>query len=245
MNLQFIGCGDAFGSGGRFNTCFHVRGMHTNFLIDCGASSLISLKKYGVDLNQIQAIFITHFHADHFGGIPFFILESQFFSKRETSLVIAGPKGLNEWYERVMETSFPGSSKTKNKFSLELVELEVNQPAMVAGVEVIPFQAHHGPANGPFFSIRLTAEGKTITYTGDTEWTEDLIQAAKDADLFIAEAYFFDKKITYHLNLATIQENLSRMQPKRLILTHMSQDMLSRIGQLSYETAADGMIVSV
>jgi ribonuclease BN (tRNA processing enzyme) len=81
LRLQFIGCGDAFGSDGRFNTCFHVTGGRSNFLIDCGASSLIALKKYEIDLNAIQTIFITHFHADHFGGLPFFMLNAQFFSK--------------------------------------------------------------------------------------------------------------------------------------------------------------------
>ncbi len=84
MRLQFIGSGDAFGSGGRLNTCFHVTGQQVNFLIDCGASSLIGLKKEDIRLNEIQAIFVTHFHADHFGGIPFFMLDAQF-----------SPKGIN------------------------------------------------------------------------------------------------------------------------------------------------------
>ena len=56
MQLQFIGCGDAFGSGGRFNTCFHVTGERANFLIDCGASSLPSLKRHGVARNDIDLV---------------------------------------------------------------------------------------------------------------------------------------------------------------------------------------------
>jgi len=74
MQVQFIGSGDAFGSGGRFNTCFHVTGKKMNFLIDCGASSLIALKANNIDLNSIDTILFSHFHADHFGGIPFFML---------------------------------------------------------------------------------------------------------------------------------------------------------------------------
>jgi len=90
LRLQFVGCGDAFGSGGRFNTCFHLTGAGTNLLIDCGASSLIAMKTLGVDRNAIDAILITHFHADHFGGLPFFMLDAQFTSRRSRPLSVIG-----------------------------------------------------------------------------------------------------------------------------------------------------------
>ena len=66
MQLRFVGCGDAFGSGGRNNTCFHVSGESVNFLIDCGASSLPALKRQNVARDEIELILITHFHGDHF-----------------------------------------------------------------------------------------------------------------------------------------------------------------------------------
>ncbi len=74
MQLRFVGCGDAFGSGGRANTCFHVTGNAVNFLIDCGASSLPALKSCGIVRNDIELILITHFHGDHFAGLPIFLL---------------------------------------------------------------------------------------------------------------------------------------------------------------------------
>ena len=245
MRLQFIGSGDAFGSGGRLNTCFHVTGRSCDFLIDCGASSVIGLKRLGIDVNAIQTLFITHFHADHFGGVPFFMLESQFFSKRTEPLFIVGPKGLPDWYERAMETSFPGSSKTKPKFELALIEMEPGKTRMIAGVEASAFQAEHGHpgGGGPFFALRLTAEGKSVAYTGDSEWTEGLAEAGRHADLFVAEAYFFDKKVKFHLDLDTLERHLPEIAPKRLVLTHMSDDMLKRIGTLPYETAQDGLVV--
>ena len=99
MQLRFVGCGDAFGSGGRLNTCFHVSGREANFLIDCGASALPALKRLEIDRNEIDLILITHFHGDHFAGLPFVLLDAQF-SRRTRPLTIAGPQGI--------ETRLPG-----------------------------------------------------------------------------------------------------------------------------------------
>lgn len=245
MHLQFIGSGDAFGSGGRFNTCFHVVGERANFLIDCGASSLIALKTQKISANDIQAIFVTHFHADHFGGIPFLMLDAQFFSKRNRPLTIAGPQGLAEYYERVMETAFPGSSKTKPRFDLSLLELKAREQTTVAGITAEPFQAHHGNPGGPFFAYRFEVEGRSIAYTGDTEWTDELIDAGAGVDLLVAEAYFYEKKVRLHLDVASLLDRLPEMRPKRLVLTHMSEDMLSRLDAIPYETANDGKLIEL
>lgn len=245
MRIQFVGCGDAFGSGGRFNTCFHLTGRKTNLLIDCGASSLIALKRLGIDRNAITTIVITHFHADHFGGVPFFMLDAQFFSKRRDPLTIVGPIGLEAWYERVMETAFPGSSQAAQKFDLRLLEIAAGTALEVDGVLVRAFQASHGPPGGPYLSIRIEAESKSIAYTGDTEWTPELILAAHHADVFIAEAYFRDKAVATHLSLHQIEEHYAELAPKRLVLTHMSDDMLGHPDRALFETAEDGMVIEL
>ncbi len=130
MQVRFVGCGDAFGSGGRFNTCFHVTGGHVNFLIDCGASSLPALKRCGIARNDIDLILITHFHGDHFAGLPFFLLDAQF-SRRCRPLVIAGPEGIEARLTQVMEALFEHSSRTKQKFELSVVALEPGADAQL------------------------------------------------------------------------------------------------------------------
>lgn len=245
LKLQFIGCGDAFGSGGRFNTCFHLTGERTNLLIDCGASSLIAMKQLGIDRNAIEAIVVTHFHADHFGGIPFFMLDAQFFSKRATPLTIVGPPGLPHWYERVMETGFPGSSQTPPKFDLELREIAAGNTIDLGETRISAFQALHGPPGGPYHAVRIEVEGRSVAYTGDSEWTPELIDAANGTDLFIAEAYFREKRIQTHLSLSSIEEHLGELATRKLVLTHMSDDMLRQLDAIDYEVAEDGKVIAI
>jgi ribonuclease BN (tRNA processing enzyme) len=245
MRVHFIGCGDAFGSGGRFNTCFHVTADGVNFLIDCGATSLVALKRANVDRNAIDLILVTHFHADHFGGVPFFILDAQFFAKRGRPLTIAGPAGLKEWYVRAMEVAFPGSSKAKQKFELSLVELTPGEIWRGQGIEVTPALVRHGQPEGPFHAYRLAVEGKVIAYTGDTEWTESLIEIGRDADIFIAEAYFYEKEVPLHLSYKTLVNKLSSIRPKRLVLTHMNEDMLAHASEATHEKAEDGLVIEL
>ena len=244
MQLRFVGCGDALGSGGRFNTCFHVTGERVNFLIDCGASSLLALKRHGIVRDAIDTILITHFHGDHFAGLPFLLLDAQF-TRRTRPLTIAGPEGLEARLRQAMEALYENSSQTQQKFSLNLVTLRPEQPQQLGGLRVTPFPVVHGESGGPFLAYRVEAEGRTITYSADTEWTETLVPAARDADLFICEAYYYDRIVKNHLSLVTLEQHLPRIQPKRLILTHMSDDMLARAGSLSYETASDGMTVDL
>ena len=242
MQLRFIGCGDAFGSGGRYNTCFHLTGERCNFLIDCGASSLPALKRQGVVCDDIDLILITHFHGDHFGGLPFLLLDAQF-THRTRPLVIAGPEGIETRLAQVMEALFENSSRVRQRFDLSVVALKPEARHSFGAVNVTPFSVVHGESGGPFLGYRIEAEGRIIAYTADTEWTEVLIQLGHDADLLIAEAYYYDKMVKNHLSLKTLEAHLAEIKPKRLVLTHMSDDMLGRLDTLGYATARDGMLV--
>jgi len=244
LRVRFLGSGDAFGSGGRFNTCIHVEGEEGAFLIDCGASSLIAMRRFGVEPNAIRTVFVSHLHGDHFGGLPFLILDAQLASRREGPLTIAGPPGLEERLGRAMEVFFPGSSRVERRFALELVELAPGARATVNGVAVTAFEVRH-PSGAPPLALRLEAEGKVVSYSGDTEWTSTLLAAADGADLFIAEAYFFEKPIKFHLSYRTLLEHVGELRAKRTILTHMSADMLGRLAEARHEAATDGLVIEL
>jgi ribonuclease BN (tRNA processing enzyme) len=245
MQLQFVGCGDAFGSGGRFNTCFHLVGRNTNVLIDCGASSLVGLNKLGIDRNKIDAIFLTHFHEDHVGGVPSFILEANYVRKRTHALTIVGPPSLKSRYDGIMEAAFPGAKELKPQFPLQLRELEVGKGTKIGALRVTAFHVLHDDRAGPCLGYRFEVEGKTLAYSGDTEWTDAVIDIGREADVFICESYTRDKPIKTHMALSSLEQHLDQIRPKRLILTHMGDDMLAQRGKVPFETAEDGMIVKL
>ena len=243
MKLTFLGSGDAFGSGGRYQTCFHVVGETANFLIDCGASSMIPLRQHGIDANAIETILLTHFHADHCGGIPFFILHARMLAKRTQPLTIAGPQGLLEWFNRSMEISFPGSTRVDQAFDVSLIELGGYETTDLGMMQVTPFVVSHGAGEKASYAYRIMTENRVIAYTGDTEWTDRLIDAGREADLMIAEAYFYERKIKFHLDFTTLSFHLEQIRPQRLVLTHMSDNMLARRQYVPYTVADDGLVV--
>ena len=122
MQVQFLGSGDAFGSGGRLQTCIYVRDQDFAFLMDCGTSSLIGMRQLGIDPNAVDAILLTHLHGDHFGGVPFLLLDAQLISKRQLPLLIAGPRGLEQRIRDAQEVLFPGSSRVELPFEVRFIE---------------------------------------------------------------------------------------------------------------------------
>ena len=244
MRLQFVGSGDAFGSGGRFNTCFRVEGPSGDFLIDCGASTLIALRKLGIDPNAIGTIFISHLHGDHFGGLPFFILDAQFYSRRRTLLTLVGPPGFRARLSAAMEVFFPGSSTAARKFEIDLHEITPGATLTINGIAVSAVEVRHA-CGAPPLGVRFYCDGKTIAYSGDTEWTEALIELGREADLFIVEALSFEKRIAQHLDYASFRTNAERIAAKRIVLTHFGPEMLARLGEAVHETAEDGLVVEV
>src|ERR1041385_8549696 len=193
MRLKFLGSGDAFGSGGRFNTCFHLeRAAHGNVLIDCGASSMVAIRKWGVDPNAISTVLVSHLHGDHFAGLPFFLLDAQLISRRTAPLTLAGPPGFRERLMTVMEAMFAGSTKIERKHPLDIRELDLHQRAELNGLAVTPCLMKHYIAP-PSDALRSETEARVLPYSGDREWLDELIPAGRGAGLFICEGYFFDK----------------------------------------------------
>jgi ribonuclease BN (tRNA processing enzyme) len=175
--------------------------------------------------------------------LPFLILDGQF-SRRMLPLVIAGPPGVASRVRAAMEIFFPGSRDMTRPFPVEFVELAERLPTQVGPSVVTAFAVRH-PSGSSSYGLRVQFGEKVISYSGDTEWTESLLDLAHDVDVFVCEAYSFEKRIPYHLDYATLLKHRSELGCRRLIMTHMSDDLLGRLGEAKIEAAQDGMIVPI
>src|SRR5262245_26437038 len=244
VTVRFVGSGDSFGSGGRFQTCILVDGPGSRFAIDFGASSLIALAQQGIEHNSIDAILLTHLHGDHCGGVPFLLVDAMLAARRDRPLTIAGPRDLRSRMNMIREALFPGSHVMTPKFPLQWIELEPGRPQAVLDLVVTAQPARHTAETNPT-ALRVEVGGKVVAYTGDTEWTENVAAVARGADLFIAECYFYDKPVKWHLNYPAIAEHRNDHGASRVILTHMSREMLARTHEVPEECAHDGLVVTL
>jgi ribonuclease BN (tRNA processing enzyme) len=245
VTVTFAGSGDAFGSGGRYQACMHLR-RHDGqdpVLLDCGATSLSALRSLGLDPGEIATVFVSHLHGDHFGGLPFLILDGQF-TRRTRPLTVAGPPGLARRLTEAMECLYPRSSTVARRFEVRAVELTPGLTTSVDGVLVASWPADH-PSGAPALALRLGLAGRVIAYTGDTAWTDVLLEAADGADLLIAEAYRMDQDVPYHLRHADLVAHRHLITSHRIVLTHMGAEVLARAGELAFEAAHDGLTISI
>lgn len=247
MELTVIGCGDAFGAGSRLQTCFRVRSQVSTFLIDCGATSLIGMRRLGLEPNDIDTVFVSHLHGDHFGGLPWLLIDARYVSNRTRPLVVTGPRGIEERFVTLTEALYPNSSTAERDFDLIFVEYEERKPLEVGGVTVTPVEVHH-PSGAPPYALRFQVEGKTLAFTGDTGWVDVLPEVARDADLFITECFQYDVSHPIHLNYLQIDKNYERFQAKRILLTHMGREMLAQcpnVDRSRYMICEDGMTITL
>ena len=244
VSVTFVGSGDSFGSGGRFNTCILVDAPRIRFCIDFGASSLIALERLGIPHNTIDAILLTHLHGDHCGGIPFLLVDAMLAAKRDRPLTIAGPRDTSERLKTVAAAMMPGMDVMVPKFPITYLDLPIFRATDVGPVRVTTFPAIHTQATNPT-SMRVEVADKVIAYTGDSEWTEHMLALADGADLFIAECYFFRKPVRFHLNYPDITTHKSEIRAKRIVLTHLGHEMLANLHNVPEECAHDGLVIQL
>ncbi len=244
VRVTTVGSGDAFGSGGRFQTCIALAvdpATAPTVLLDCGATSLTALRQQGIDPHQIEAVLVSHLHGDHFGGLPFLVLDGQF-RRRTRDLTIVGPPGTGPRLEQAMETLFHGSSSVPRRFAVHVLEHTDRRPRELGPLRVTGYQVRHA-SGAPAYALRVDGPDASVAYSGDTEWTEALLEAADNVELFLCEGYS-PAPVRWHLDLASLARQRDRLGCRQLVLTHLSPTAL--VSDLSdWQVAHDGWSIDL
>jgi ribonuclease BN (tRNA processing enzyme) len=238
MKLRVLGCGDAFGSGGRNQSGYLVEHNERFVLLDCGPTSLMAMKRCGLDPLALDAIFLSHLHGDHFAGIPFFFIEYLYQRRRTQPLDIAGPVDTERRIRDLFQVMYGARELPPVRFHV----LEPEKPARIAQIDIATFRVPH-QVNDVSLALKLDCADKRILFSGDSAWTERFITEARGVDLFLCECTYYDQGSTNHVRYLTLEPNLPRLECKRVLLTHLGEEMLERRAELAVGCAEDGILV--
>jgi ribonuclease BN (tRNA processing enzyme) len=215
LDLVFLGCGNAFASQGRAFSSFLLQGR---YLFDCGPTVLQQLNKLNIATNEIDVILISHFHADHFFGLPSFLLDAKY-SGRTKDLRIIGPPGIKAATLQLLEIGYPGlADEDASPFTRLFTEVKDGCEFEVAGLQVEAAQVEH-VSEMECFAYRVTQNGRSLVYSGDTTLCEALLRVVAQAEVIVLECSC--DCVPVHLSPADVAEVARHAPAAHLVVTHL------------------------
>lgn len=219
MDLTFLGSANAFAAEGRYWSSFIVDGK---YVFDAPPTLLPHLKQLGVSLPDIEVIFITHQHGDHFVGLPFLMLEYVYMTERTRDLTIVGPPGCEAWLEDFAERVYPNviSGSTYKRI---YVDADPSREQQAGDLTFQAYQMSHVSESGGAgaFGYRVRIGDKTVAYTGDTMFCEEAVKLGEGADVYVVDCTYSDGCGPEHMGLDDVKKIRKRLSPETaIILTH-------------------------
>ena len=221
MKFIVLGSGSSVPHSKRSSSAFWLETENGSILLDCSPSAIHRMAQENLDWANLDAIWISHFHLDHCGGLFPFLFATKHAPEtqgRTKPLKIFGAKGLRELIEKVDAAN--NYNLLKQPFPVEIIEVEAYQKFEI----LLEIQADvlKTPHTDDSFAIRIIDKNEKIfVFTSDTGFAKPLATFAKKADLFVLECSFVkNKPIEKHLELAEAMFLILRAKPKRAILTH-------------------------
>jgi len=244
LRLTFLGTGDAFSPQGRHLAAYLLEHPGGALLLDCGPTLLASLNRQGLSTDPIDAIVISHFHGDHFAGLPFFFLHSMYVEPRNRPLQIVGPPGVDPRVRALFSAMYKDAAEEPLPFGIDFIDIKPGERIEMTGMTLVAFATLH-QEDPPSLGFKIRTGNRTIVYPGDCGWSEELLEHTQGADLLLCECSFFETRYEKHLDYPRIAENLDRFGAKRLVLTHIGQEVLDLQGEVRIEMAQDGLVIDL
>ena len=222
MKLTILGSGTSVPHPQRASAAHWLETSEGTVLLDISADAAHRMAEEHFDWSNLDAIWISHFHLDHIGGLAPFLFGSKWAlqtQSRTKPLRIFGGQGLRKIIQTVSDSNDYGL--LEQAFEVEIVELAPNEDfELLPGLAATTLKTPHTSES---LALGLKDEdSKIFVYTSDTGFSEDLAPFAKDAALLLMECSFRrNKPVQKHLELADAMRIARSCEPKKLVLTHL------------------------
>jgi ribonuclease BN (tRNA processing enzyme) len=245
VTVTLLGTGDAFASFGRSQSGYLIDAPGGRILMEAGPGLLAALKGNGVPTDSFDLLLVSHLHGDHFAGLPFLILDYMWETPRKKLLTIAGPPMLEQRTWTLMRTMFPHYELGKIQHKLKFVVLEPGSSTRLGKYKVSAIRSPHTKPEISL-SLRIDGGGKSIVFSGDSGWNDELVALSAGADLFICECTYYESAhLKFHLNYPLLAANRDKFKVRRMVLTHLGREVLSREDEIALEMGYDGMKIEI
>lgn len=239
--LIILGSSAGIPTANRNNSSMVIKKDGRLYLFDCGGPASSSLKKMGEDPRDIQAVFLTHWHPDHAGGLPMLIQDQQL-TQRKTKLAIYGPEGTHDKM-KLLQTMFIIPSVIY-PFELTTVEYDEDTVYEDETIKIGFFKTKHlsqeywhkldeqynHEIKPVAYGLVVYCEGKKIVISGDMMSSNDLLPVLPDADLVVHEFG--------HIKPDALNRFVKEQEISQLLVTHIHHDWDDRDEELRSLIAA-------
>lgn len=245
LDVTVLGAGDAFASRGRFQAGYVIETDGCHILMEAGPTLLPALKRSGIAPADLDYVLISHLHGDHFAGLPFLLLEYLWESPRTRMLTIAGPRNLERRTRTMFRSMYRNMDISRLEPKLRYVVLEPGCDTRLGPARVAAIRTPHTKPDISL-ALRVTLGGKSVAFSGDTGWTDELVGLSAGADLFLCECTYYESAhLDFHLNYPLIVKYRGRFTAKRMILTHLGREPLNHEREIDMEMASDLMKITL
>ncbi|MEM2082741.1 MAG: ribonuclease Z [Candidatus Bathyarchaeia archaeon] len=225
MRVVVLGSGVWVGNRGhsRRGPGFLLRAGDRAVLIDCAAGTNYQLAEAGFDPNDLDALFLTHLHADHSGG-AIALLGEMVITGRGDRFEIYGPPGTRDFLEGLLEahSKVPGPiGKIRDSLELAISDARPGPFYDSGGLGASAYELKHAALN---YGYRFESDGRSVAFTGDTEPCDALVELARGCDLLLCQCFKMEPS-PFHMDPRSVADLCAKASPKRTVLVHLSPEL--------------------
>jgi len=242
MKIKILGTGGAINNGLPYNSFI----INDDFLVEVPPDIMNSLFREDIDRQKISVIYISHFHADHFFGLPFLLLKN-FIDGYSTNIKMIGPKGIEKKVTEICTLAFGGDHSMQKWIRNHLIFKEIAEGEIIdinPGYRITPVRMFHSPET---YGFVLESEGKKTAYIADTYWEDSLLEYIRDADTVLMDlnGEKSDRSKVHISEYDLEQYVLPNIKKKdiRLYGTHLKENKRSQNEKIRYLKPGDEIAV--